>query len=118
MFLVTDPLWKLLKVFTAVGILGAIALILWIVGLFIGSALGIVDLDAVEKKSEHSTKADQTSPNSNSEKTTNTSPKSGQDSSHSTDFVDVLDRKRRLEVEIEILEGVLRARREELAQFN
>jgi len=113
-FLLIDAILRLLKVVLALGILAIIGFIIYVIGLSIGAALGFIDLKPVSF-----TAAKHTSTDSSSGKSEDSSPRNpGQDTSGKTDSDQAPSEKRRLEIEIEILEDVLRARRAKLAQLS
>ena len=108
-FEVLPPLLQLLIVGAIGAILIPIIAGLVLVCIMIASALGLIDWDRSGSKQQVITKVDPI-PDS-TEKTANLS-----NDGNPTETI--IERKRRLEIEIDFLEEGLRARRDELAEFS
>lgn len=116
---VTELLPNVLKVYLAFGIV-VIALLLLvgfcaIVGLLTLSALGLIDPNQEKKKGKSSPKDRQNNSSPSAAKETKPRLKTGRDCPKQPQAVEPLQEVKRLEVEIQALEEVLHARREQLA---
>ncbi|KAJ5620929.1 hypothetical protein N7510_004913 [Penicillium lagena] len=79
-----------------------------LIGFWIKSAFRLVGLDPNKRKPNASPKKDQTRSDTSAAKTASCLPKPNHDDPDLTNLLKFLDRKRRLEVEIEILEEMSR----------